>query len=347
MKGFIAVAVALLLFSLAGCAPRGEIAFGPPAASATQHKVWVANFRATDPPAAGDRSPPRPEDLRFSQMTISVPATHETGQIEWPAAEPNAETDFVTLARAPYDDARAFARAVARSDTRQTGETLVYVHGFNYTHAEAVYQAAQIAHDFGVPSPMAVFSWPSAGVPVGYLYDRDSALIARDQLENLLVALTRGSNRKVILLGHSMGNFLIMETLRQIEISGSLDISRDIDSLIMVSPDIDGELFYTQASRLSQMPSPSAIIAVAQDSALRLSARLTGRTNRLGSEVDRGVVRDLPIALIDASDLADGGTNHSIGFTSPAAISILKNIDPTAIPGELQSGAPIKITDLR
>ncbi len=332
---------------LTACAPRGEISFGAPVPQASVHDIWIANFRATAPPAEGDRSPPRPTTLQFEKAEVSVPPSHSTGQIEWPRSTPNAATDFVTLSAETFASPVRFAQALAQSEKAVTGETFVYVHGYNYTHGEAVYQAAQIVHDYEVPSPMVLFSWPSAAAPVGYLYDRDSALIARDQLEQVLVALTREQGRKVTLLGHSMGNLLIMETLRQIELSGSLNIAEKIDALIMVSPDIDGELFYTQARRIGQLPNRSVIIAARQDSALRLSARLTGRENRLGSATDRRAVRDLPVVVIDASDLADGGNNHSIGLTSPAAIAILKNVDPDSLPGEVQESAIIKLVDLR
>ncbi len=335
-----------LCVCLSACAPRGEFGFASPSPGATVQDIWVANFRPVDPPAQGDRSPPRPERLQFSKARISIPPTHELGQIEWPVGKPNAATDFVTLSIDPIADKKSFARAVARDDSDNTGETVLFVHGYNTRHPEAVYFAAQIANDFEVPSPVTLFSWPSAGVSAGYLYDRDSALIARDQLEQVLIALTQ-NGRKVILLGHSMGNQVIMETLRQIEISGSLDIPRKIESLIMVSPDIDGELFYTQARRIRQLPPRAVIIAARQDSALRISARLTGRSNRLGSSTDRRAVRDLPIAVVDASEFKDGQSNHSIGLTSPSAISIFRNIDPGNLPGQVRRAQTVKITELR
>ena len=68
--------------------------------------------------------------------------------------------------------------------------------------------------------------WCGLARTVGYVYDRDSALLARDPLEHLIMELTRGSKRKLVIVGHSMGKLLIMETLRQIEISGSVDAAR-------------------------------------------------------------------------------------------------------------------------
>ncbi|MFY0682329.1 MAG: alpha/beta fold hydrolase [Thalassovita sp.] len=333
------------LLMIAACSPRGFMQHAAPAESASVRSVWVANFRSTQPAPEDQTAPPRPDQMTFQHHDISIPEGHQLGHIEWPKGPADATTDFVTLQTQDHPSLKAWAADVAASDTENTKETLLYVHGYNVTHGEAVYQLAQLGHDFEIQTPVVAFSWPSAGVAAGYVYDRDSAFYARDQLEQVILALTRGSNRKLVILGHSMGNLMIMEALRQIEISGKLDINTSIEALFMVSPDIDGELFHAQASRLKSLPDPWVIVAAKQDRALRLSAILTGKTNRLGSATDRSAVRDLPISVIDVSELANGGFNHSVALTSPAAISILKNLT-----GEIGQLAPVVVlnnTDVR
>jgi len=323
----------VLTINVSACGPRGSIEYGAFVPSGTPVDIWVARFRPTQLPAEGQRTPPRPNRTSFEKTVVSVPHGHAPGQIEWPRGKPDAATDFVALSTQPYPNAANFVSQIAKADTGNAQEVLLFVHGYNVRHGEAVYQLAQVSHDFEIPSQTVLFSWPSAGLPTGYLYDRDSVLIARDQLEGVIRALTKQSGRKVILMGHSMGNLLIMETLRQIELSGNFDMKKKVGGLIMVSPDIDGELFYTQATRLRHIPQPAIILAARQDKALRLSALLTGRTNRLGSQTDRSAVRDLPITVIDATDLGGRGRNHDIALTSPAAISILKKLDAQLLPG--------------
>lgn len=322
-----------LTINISACGPRGSIEYGASVPSGTPVDIWVARFRPTQVPAEGQRTPPRPNRTSFEKTVVSIPHRHAPGQIEWPKGKPDAETDFVALSNQPYSNIDSFVSQIAESDINNTQEVMLFVHGFNVRHGEAVYQLAQISHDFEIPSQTVLFSWPSAGLPAGYLYDRDSVLIARDQLEAVIRALTKRSGRKIILMGHSMGNLLIMETLRQIELGGDFNMNKKIGGLILVSPDIDGELFYTQAARLRQIPQPALILAARQDKALRLSALLTGRTNRLGSQTDRSAVRDLPITVIDATDFGGRGRNHDIALTSPAAISILKKLDEQLLPG--------------
>jgi esterase/lipase superfamily enzyme len=312
---------------VAGCAERGALEFADPVPDADTHMIWSANLRSGIAPETARVSPPRGTELRFAATEVSVPPTHQTGQVAWPRGAPDASTDFAVVAAQDYADLGAFSAAIAKSDSPGMGETMLFVHGYNMTHGEAVYQLTQLVHDFEVPSPAVLFSWPSAGKAVGYVYDRDSVLLARDALEELIVALTRGSNRKLVIVGHSMGNLLIMETLRQIEITGSVDIARQIDGVIMISPDIDGELFQAQARRLRTLPDPFLIIAASQDRALRVSAFLTGRLTRLGSSTDQSAVGDLPIEVIDFSGYGEGGLDHSIGLTSPAAIAIAKRLN--------------------
>ncbi|MEM6759338.1 MAG: alpha/beta fold hydrolase [Pseudomonadota bacterium] len=320
-----------LLVGVAACSERGAFSFAPPDPAATLYDIFVANFRPTEPPAVGDRSPPRPSQIRYEKYRMSVPPTHEPGTVAWPKGAANAATDMVSLGHDSYDGLSSFVQNV-QSEIDEVNEVMVFVHGYNTNHAEAVYLLTQVNHDFQVPVPTVLFSWPSAARTVGYLYDRDSALIARDQLEDLLVALSR--RQKVVIMAHSMGNLLVMETLRQIGRSRSMDIRNDISALFMISPDIDGELFFAQAASLPALPQYSVVMAAEQDIALRVSAWLTGRSNRLGSDIDRSSVGDLPITVVDVSAFSNGGLEHTIALQSPSAIAVLTRMNLDTLPSE-------------
>lgn len=300
----------------------------------TVREVWTVNFRS-DIQTTNRDAPPRPDQPRYQKLGVSIPPTHQPGQVEWPDETPDIETDFVTVEQIGFAGPDQFAAAVARADTSSHNETLLFVHGYNTRHDEAVYQAAQIAEDFDFPIPMALFSWPSAGVTAGYVYDRDSTLISRDLLEQTIIDLSRQSNRKIVLMGHSMGSQLVMETLRQIELKGSLDIALHINAVILMAPDVDGELFRSQVESINRLPSPFILMVAEQDRALRISSLLTGFRPRLGAQTDRTIVGDLPISVIDVSGLSTGSNfDHKIATTSPAAISIIRALNQDTPPGE-------------
>lgn len=323
----------LALLTLPACADRGAFSFAEVPPDATLRQVWVAKHR-TDIAATRQVGPPRPDGTVFERYQISIPPAHVPGQIEWPSGQPDPQRHFVTKSAFQLPSAEAFATRIAAADRSGNRETLLFVHGYNMRHAEATYQLAQIAHDFEVDVPAVLFSWPSAGIGAGYLYDRDSVLISRDALEAVIRGLSKG-NRRLVILAHSMGSQLVMETLRQIEIAGDFNIDRAVTALFLVSPDIDGEVFRNQARRLSAMPDPTIIVVAEQDAALRLSARLSGRPTRLGSQTTRELVGDLPVSIINVSRLADGRSwNHLVGLTSGAAIAIINRLNQAVRPGD-------------
>ncbi|MEO0911453.1 MAG: alpha/beta fold hydrolase [Pseudomonadota bacterium] len=336
----------LLALGLAGCEQRYTLEFGAPDPSASTREIWVANYRTDIDPDAR-QAPPRPTAPRFQKLTVSIPPTHAPGQIEWPSGEPDAATDFLTVGAQNFSSSRTFARAIAAADSSGMNEVMLFVHGYNMRPGEAVYQLAQISADFDIPTPTVLFSWPSAGVGVGYVYDRDSVLISRDWLEQLIIDLTRNPQRRILLVGHSMGSHLIMETLRQIELKRSLDIGGKIDGVILMAPDIDAELFQSQARSIRTWPDPFILMVAEQDRALRLSSLLTGFRPRLGAQTDRSAVGDLPVSVVDLSALSNGADfDHQIATTSPAAISIIRKLSEETPPGEADTGDLVVLSDL-
>lgn len=332
MRRFIPIFVAL---AVTACAPRGEIERGDPYPGATVKQIYVAQFRQ-ETGQVKNFGARRPGQLSFARTDVSIPPTHEVGQIEWPRGKPNAATDFVTTNTRTYEDIHTFARAIAASDMSGERETVLHVHGYNTTHGEAVYGTAQVAFDLDVPVPMVVFSWPSAAQTKGYVYDRDSALISRDMLEELIVTLANQPNRKLFLTAHSMGSYLLMETLRQISISGRLDLDDEISGVTLLAPDIDPQLFREQAERIKNLPEPFLVIVAEQDRALRFSGGLTGRGVRLGTLTDPEELSGLGVTLVDVGTLSDGQRfDHNIANTSPAAIAIFRRLNEIVPPGEL------------
>lgn len=314
-----------LLVLLAACAPRVTAERAPPDPAATIEPVYVATGRKLDQtgPIFGLE---RPEGLRFFRADISVPPTHSPGQIEWPDGAPDAATDFVVTGTEVYAGVADMRRAM-RQAAPDTRETLLFVHGYNNTLSEAMYRLAQIQADFDTAMPGVLFSWPSAGDPRGYIYDRDSVLFARDDLTEVLRQLTAGPNDKVFLLAHSMGSSLVMEALRSIALSHERHLLGRISGVVLMSPDIDPDVFDRQAEAIGRLPQPFLIFITKADRALSLSGFITGRKPRLGM-IDRADKVQRPdVQVIDFTALADGsGLNHFVPVTSPAAIEFLRGI---------------------
>ena len=96
---------------------------------------------------------------------------------------------------------------------------LIFVHGYNNRFGDAVFRFAQLVHNSDADVTPILFTWPSRGSLLAYGYDRESAALSRDAFEQLLDMLIRDpAVGKVDILAHSMGNYLTLETLRQMAI---------------------------------------------------------------------------------------------------------------------------------
>ena len=173
-----------------------------------------------------------------------------------------------------------------------------------------------------MPGVAVHYAWPSAANPVNYAYDRDSVLFARDGLEQLLTQVVASGADHILLVGHSMGAMLVMETLREMRLDGNATVTRHLGGVVLISPDLDVDVFRTEALRIGTLPQPFIIITSQKDRALALSARLTGQRQRLGNLADVTKVADLKVTLVDVGAFSEG-VGHFTAATSPALLQIL------------------------
>ena len=318
-------AILALLLILAGCADRGVTLLVPAAQGiGTLHRVHVATTRAPDD--SGWFGSDRSEARRFLTLDVSVPPTHRAGRIDAGYARPDPSRNFVMAARQDLRDVTAFRATLARAITaRQRGdrEVVLYVHGYNNSFLDGVYRSAQLTHDFALPGTTAHFAWASAAHPLGYTYDRDSLLIARDALEQTLRDIRAAGATRIVLVAHSLGTMLTMETLRQIEIADPGWSKRNLGGVVLISPDLDIELFRTQMLRLDSVPQPFAIFVSQKDRVLALSSLINGVGNRLGNLTDPAVLADFPVTVLDVTEFTTRGDGHFTPGTSPLLIGLL------------------------
>lgn len=288
--------------------------------------VFVASSRAggRDTPLAEARS----EQLGYYRLDIAIPPGRRPGSIPIATHDPDPAREFAVADWDVYAGARPFRAELRRALSRlapEDRELVIYVHGFNNTFAEGVLRIAQLSHDLQLPGVAVHYSWPSAGNPLGYAYDHDSALFARDGLEDLLRIADASGARRVVLVAHSIGSLITMETLRQMAIARPGSPRRTVNAVILVSPDIDVDVFRAQARRIGALPDPFFIFTSRRDRALRLSARLTGQSERLGNLEDPSRLGEFDVTLIDVTAFGSG-ISHFVPGDSPALIGLLSQV---------------------
>lgn len=176
----------------------------------------------------------------------------------------------------------------------QFGGTVgIFVHGYNYSYQEALFRTAQIAADAKIQGAPILFSWPSAAAVAGYVADRDASLYSRSELDSLVKSLSAsGKVNRIILFGHSMGGFLVMETVRQLKLQHSGDI---IDKLavVLAAPDIDVDVFRSQLRDIGSMKTPITLLVSKDDRALTASSLIAGERPRVGRlDIDDPLIKE-------------------------------------------------------
>lgn len=331
------IAVLCLMILISACAPRGTITVVPPeSVPGTIVPLFVGTNRKLEPTGLfGDG---RSEQLMLARYDVAVPPERKLGSVTFPRrpARPDPQTDFLTTAQIFYPSDARFRADLTRALQAEDREAVIFIHGFNNTFAEGLYRFAQLDHDLAMPGVAVHYSWPSAAQPLGYVQDRDSALFARDGLEQLIRDVADAGARRIVLVAHSMGSHLTMEALRNIALRGNTALLNRIDGVILISPDLDVDVFRMDAHAIGALPQPFIIFGSPRDAVLRLSGFITGQQGRLGALQDVNKLADLEVTYLDVGAFRDG-TGHFAAATSPGLIKLIGQIDAvnTAFRGDV------------
>jgi esterase/lipase superfamily enzyme len=324
-----------LLLALAlttACAPRADLVPDPIAADASNSvPVYVGTTR--QPTTDGLWSDTSPAPLSYGVAYVSVPPDRRPGEVTIPRGNPDARTDFLTQRVARFPDRAAFRTTVAKDiqeRMRSGGDVVVTIHGFNTRMADGIFRTAQMVEDYGMQGPTFHYAWPSRGAPLAYVTDRDSVLLARNGLEQMLDDLSRAGASRIVLVAHSMGSQLTMEVLRQMALRESATLDR-IGAVVLMSPDIDPSVFASQARDIGTLPQPFVVFTSKRDPALRLSARLTGHGERLGNLTSLDPLQGQEIIVIDLSEARDAASRHLAAATSPTIIEFLRQTEAVRV----------------
>ncbi|MEO0402283.1 MAG: alpha/beta fold hydrolase [Pseudomonadota bacterium] len=316
-----------LAFALIGCSDRTAAPVIPEALDFGLNKtVFIGTTRAMND--AGEYGIGRAPSLQLLEAQVSIPPNRALGSVSDGFDKPKLDRDFALATMNAFEGAAGFSdrlQSHVRVNSQGNREVTIFVHGFNNSFSDAAFRMAQLAHDLEIPGSHVSYSWPSRGNPLGYEYDRDSALFARDGLAELLQAVRAAGQPDVIIVAHSMGSALVMETLRQLEIERPGWTGRNITGLIMISPDINVDLFRAQFARFQDPPERFIVIVSRKDAVLRVSSRLRGVDSQLGNISNAADIADLPITVVDVSAFSDRRSgNHFVAGSSPALIQLLR-----------------------
>ncbi|KQO69731.1 esterase [Methylobacterium sp. Leaf87] len=273
----------------------------------------------------------RGDAVTYTDLSVSIPpdAIRQPGSVQWPKSVPgNPATDFVALRADPMErsNVAAWTKRPRRGAAKR--HVLVFVHGFNNKFEDAVFRFAQIVHDSGAEVAPVLFTWPSRGSVLAYGYDRESTNFSRNGLETLLRDLSKDPNvGEVTVLAHSMGNWLALESLRQMAIRDRR-IAPKIKNVILAAPDVDMDLARAAFHDMGKDRPRLTLMVSGDDQALAVSRLVWGDSVRLGaidpriepyrSELERENVAVLNLSSVKSED----ALNHA-KFASGDVVALL------------------------
>lgn len=325
---------AMSVMVLSACASRPTGVLEPVAAnpSAAQVEMLVATTRGRAEKPGEMFSGERALSPTFAEITVSIPpdTVRKAGEVAWPRKlPPNPETDFATLKTAEVD--RGAAEEWLNSHVRKSpdGSVLVFIHGFNNHFEDAVFRFAQIVHDSGARSVPVLATWPSRGSLLAYGYDRESTNYTRNAVERLFQYLARDPEvKEVSILAHSMGNWLALESLRQMAIRND-GLPAKFKNVMLAAPDVDVDVFGSQIADMGQQRPRFTLFVSRDDRALAVSRRVWGNVSRLGAiDPEQSPYKEElaanGITVIDLTKIKAGDNLHHTKFAeSPEIVQLI------------------------
>ena len=130
----------------------------------------------------------------------------------------------------------------------------------------------------------------------------------------------------ILLVAHSMGGLLTMETLRKLRSDGKNQVIARLNRVVLAAPDIDAQVFRDQVQAVGPLKPPLLVLVSKDDGALRFSTLLggTGMVRAGALDVDNPIIQEAAlragVQVVDISRLASHDDLRHDQFVSVAVL---------------------------
>ena len=263
-----------------------------------------------------------PGDLSYGVCEVSIPYKRTPGTLPEPSVwsleftqDPQKHVVLMEIQRLP--DAEFWMALRTKVDASPNRQLMLFVHGYCATFRDAARRTAQMSYDMNYQGPAMFFSWPAGSDLEGiqeranYLKDLRRAEESDEDLIAVIENISRLSGAKrVHLVAHSMGSFILTEALKTIADRNGKKVAppRFFDQVVMAAPDLDAKGFVkSSGKRLRGFSRRFTVYASRQDKALRLSKSVNGfEPLGLLNEFSRQGAEAKLYELVDASTAESG-----------------------------------------
>lgn len=232
--------------------------------------------------------------LEYGECMVTLPvkgidfsATRDYS-LGWRGQAPKLKVPAVSVTKSQFGTERDFLDEFSRRVKKADGGVL-FIHGYKSTFDGALTIGAQLSSTFH--QPVVIFSWPSSEQYQGYMKDECNIEWSLPHFRKLLQQIESeiGAD-KLTLVAHSMGNRLLMWSLRDrcADAKCHQQELTKFSHVVLTSPDVDTGTFKNYASEVCENSKATLILTSGKDNALGASKTIHER-RRLGMPGPDGV----------------------------------------------------------
>ncbi|MGD8220016.1 alpha/beta hydrolase [Pseudomonas thivervalensis] len=261
-------------------------------------------------------------DTKYGYCMVSIPVGHEVGVIEekrWYQLSEDPDKHVMLLGGQTISK-KEFDKLLNLGLANKSTSTLLFVHGYNVSFADAAKRTAQIAYDLNFSGVPLFFSWPANGTVLSYSADEASVEWSEPALYNFLVDhLSNPKIEQTFLIAHSMGNRAVLSSLARLKLERP-DLRYKLKEVVLAAPDVDAEQFVDIiVPKIADPKTPVTLYASNRDKALQTSKSL--HYYKRAGDVPEVIKVFGGVEFIDASAVKTDFLNHSYVSESRSVIS--------------------------
>lgn len=261
-------------------------------------------------------------DTKYGYCMVSIPVGHEVGMIEekrWYQLKEDPDRHVMLLGGRTISK-QEFDEMLNLGLINKSSSTLLFVHGYNVSFADAAKRTAQMAYDLNFSGVPLFFSWPANGKVLSYSADEASVEWSEPALYDFLVDhLSNSKVEQTFLIAHSMGNRAVLSSLARLKHERP-DLRDKLKEVVLAAPDVDAEQFVDIiVPKIANPKAPVTLYASSRDKALLASKKLH-YYERAGDVPEIIKVYD-GVEFIDASAVKTDFLNHSYVSDSRSVLS--------------------------
>ena len=263
--------------------------------------------------------------LTFGVCEVSIPASHETGQLEGAIIEyfEDPQRHIVLQKVSKLEGEEFWGSLRSRIEASPGRNAFIYVHGFNTSFRDAARRTAQLHKDLEFNGAPVFFSWPSQASPLSYVVDLANAEWSVSTLKIFLKDFaTTSSADRTFVIAHSMGTKVLTNAMARL-VQEDPVLAAKFSAIILAAPDIDSDVFIRDlAPQLSAAGANVVLYTSSSDQALWTSRQLHGF--RRAGDSSEGPLVVKGVDTIDTQDIDTSLLGHSYYAGVKAVLADIK-----------------------